>query len=186
MHNSPDSYLVEDVDDTTIFRNGRALFYSFLLGTFGTEFRDCEFNIGFVPWPKADEGQDEYIATLSNACTLWTIPIAATDPVMSSAVMENLGYEGYRQIIPAVFETAYKIKYNHTESQLQSQVFDILRTNLTFDIGRIMGDATGDVFFIFPDCINYKRTNLASQFEKSKKKANKLISKWIDALIEQE
>ena len=182
IHHSPDTFLVKQTDDTTIFRNGRALFYSFLLGSFSTDFRDCTFNIGFVPWPKADEDQEDYITTLSNACSLWTIPIAATDPEMSSAVMENLGYEGFRQIMPAVFETAYKIKYNHTESQLQSQVFDILRTNLTFDIGRIMAEATGDVFFLFPDCITGGKNNLASKFETTKKRANKMIEKWIDQI----
>lgn len=182
MHNNEDTVRIATVDDTSVFRNGRALFYAFPLGIISSELRDCEFNIGFVPWPKADEGQEDYITCTSNAYSLWSIPISAANPDMSCAVMENLAYEGYLQIMPAMFETAYKVKYNNTESQLQSQVFDILRENLTFDIGRIMSTVTGGVFYLFSDSIISGKNTLASKFETVQKKADKLLSKWMDEL----
>ncbi len=182
MKTSPDAIFIKVMDDTSMFRSGRALFYTFPLGTISTEFRNCDFNIGFVPWPKADEGQEDYVTCTSNAYSLWGVPLAATNPDMSCAVMENLAYEGYREIMPAMFETAYKVKYNNTESQLQSQVFDILRENLTFDIGRIMSTPTGNVFYLLSDCINAGKNNLASQFEKTKKRADKLLNNWMDEL----
>ncbi len=182
MYDSQDTVKIAVIDDTTVFRDGRALFYAFPLGIISSELRDCDFNIGFVPWPKSDEGQKDYVTCTSNAYSLWGIPLSAEDPDMSCAVMENMGYEGFLHIMPAMFETAYKVKYNNTESQLQSQVFDILRSNLTFDIGRIMGSVSADIFYLFPNCINNGKNNLASQFEKTEPSANKKLAEWMEEL----
>lgn len=183
IHNNDDTVLIKTGDDTTVFREGRALFYAFPLGIISSELRDCDFNIGFVPFPKADEQQEDYIVCTSNAYSLWSIPISAQDSAMSAAVMENLGYEGYRLIMPAMFETAYKVKYNNTDSMLQSQVFDILRSNLIFDIGRIMsGSLTGDIFFLFPDAVNSGKNNLSSKFAAVEKKVNKQLEAWMDEI----
>lgn len=180
MHNNDDTIIIKTTDDTLTFRDGRALFYAFPLGIISSELRDCEFNIGFVPWPKADAQQKDYVVCTSNAYSLWSIPIAAADPDMSAAVMENLGYEGFLHIMPAMFETAYKVKYNNTESQLQSQVFDILRENLVFDIGRIMNSVAGDIFNLFPNAVIQGKNTIASNYEKVEKKVNKALSKWME------
>ena len=182
MHKNQDTVKIAKTDDSTVFRTGRSLFYAFPLGLISSELRDCDFDIGFVPWPKADDTQEDYITCTSNAYSLWTIPLSAADPDMSAAVMENMAYEGFLHIMPAMFETAYKVKYNNTTSQLQSQVFDILRENLTFDIGRIMGSVSNDIFALFPNAIINGKNNLSSNFEKYQKSASKKLAQFMEEI----
>ena len=103
---------------------------------------------------------------------------------MSAAVLENLAYEGNIQITPAIFETAYKVKYNTTDSMLQSEVFDIVRENLVFDIGRIMNASFMNIFNMVPDNILRNSGNFASTFSTSQRAINRAISKWMDQLNE--
>ncbi len=182
MHKNQDTVKIAKTDDATVFRTGRSLFYAFPLGLISSELRDCDFDIAFVPWPKADDTQEDYITCTSNAYSLWTIPLSAADPDMSAAVMENMAFEGFINIMPAMFETAYKVKYNNTESQLQSQVFDILRENLTFDIGRIMGGISSDIFSLFPNAIINGKNNLSSTFEKIRTRASKSLADFMDEI----
>ncbi len=187
IKDSEDSVIIKTVDDANVFRSGRALFYAFPLGLISSELRDCTFNIGFVPYPKFDEQQDGYTTCTSNAYSLWCIPLAASDPMRSAAVMEALGYEGYKRITPAMFEVAYKVKYNNTGSELQSQVFDILRAGLTFDIGRIMSSSiTNSIFTLFPNAISSGKNNLASKYASVEKTTIKALDKWRDELANRE
>lgn len=182
MGDSQDTTFIGNVDDATVFRDGRALFYAFPLGLISSELRDLDFSVGFVPYPKFDAEQKVYTTCTSNAYSLWAIPLSAAEPEMSAAVMECLGYEGFNQITPAIFETAYKVKYNNFDSELQSQVFDLLRANLTFDIGRILSNgATGQIFNLFPDSVNAKKNNIASKYAS----IEKTTSKKLDAFMEE-
>lgn len=182
MHNSPDTTFIAVMDDTTVFREGRSLFYAFPMAIISSELRDLEFEVGFVPFPKIDEVAQDYVVCTSNAYSLWAIPLAAKDPAMSAAIMENMAYEGFHTVIPAIFETSYKVKYNTTDSQLQSQVFDIVRGSLIFDLGRIMNSSFNNVFGLIPDAINSNSGQFASIVAKSQKGIEKKIAKWMETL----
>ncbi|MBR5312425.1 MAG: hypothetical protein IKU40_06055 [Clostridia bacterium] len=182
MHNSPDTSFIAAIDDTTVFKEGRSVFYAFPMAIISSELRDLEFEIGFVPFPKIDEQQEDYVVCTSNAYSLWSIPLAAKDPAMSAAIMENMAYEGFLNVIPAIFETSYKVKYNTTDSQLQSQVFDIVRGSLIFDIGRIMNSSFANVFGLIPDAINSNSGTFASAVARQQKAINKTVERWISSL----
>ena len=182
MHESPDTTFIGSIDDTTVFREGRSVFYAFPMAIISSELRDLEFEAGFVPFPKIDEQQEDYVVCTSNAYSLWAIPLAAKDPAMSAAIMENMAYEGYLNVIPAIFETSYKVKYNTTDSQLQSQVFDIVRGSLIFDLGRIMNSSFANVFGLIPDAINSNSGQFASAVAKAQKPINKTVSKWLEKI----
>ena len=96
--------------------------------------------------------------------------------------MENMAYEGFLNVIPAIFETSYKVKYNTTDSQLQSQVFDIVRGSLIFDLGRIMNSSFNNVFGLIPDAINSNSGQFASKAASSQKAINKILEKWMEKL----
>ena len=182
MHESNDTTFIAAIDDTTIFKEGRSVFYAFPMAIISSELRDLDFDLGFVPFPKIDEQQEDYVVCTSNAYSLWAIPLSAKDPAMSAAIMENMAYEGFLNVIPAIFETSYKVKYNTTDSQLQSQVFDIVRGSLIFDIGRIMNSSFSNVFGLIPDAINSNSGQFASKVASSKKPINKTVEKWMEKL----
>ncbi len=184
---SEDYMRISVVDDPSIFRSGRALFWFFPLGSIVTDLRDCEFNIGFVPYPKSDVSQDGYMSCLSNALTLWSIPIGAQAPEMSAAVMEAMAHEGYVHITPALFETAYKVKYNHTGSELQSQVFDIMRDGVVIDLGKLLSDqATSNLYYLFSDSLANQKTTYSSRFASISKSTQKKLDKLVQVIVDME
>lgn len=116
MSTSPDAIVISTTDDNSTFFEGRALFHAFPLAIISNEkLRTAKFDYGFVPWPKFAE-EDEHVVVHSNAFSLWSIPLDAADISRSGAVMEAMASEGHRTIAPALFETAYKMKYNTDES----------------------------------------------------------------------
>ncbi len=90
---------------------------------------------GIVPIPKCADNQEDYACVMGNPFTLYGIPTDIRDLDRSTAVMECMASESYRNVTPALFETAMKIKYSPDE--VSSQMFDIARSSVVFDLGRI-------------------------------------------------
>ena len=89
---------------------------------------------GVLPMPKYNAEQEEFVSLLRNTVTLFAIPFNTKDPDMISAIMQAYAFYGKQEIVPAVFEQTLKLKYSDTE--LDAQMYDIIRSSLTFDIGR--------------------------------------------------
>ncbi len=136
-----DAYKNPSGDDPTIFDTGRTLFYIYPLGHVSDpSLRESEVDYGFIPQPKVEESDENYHASVTNAVSLFAIPLVVKSLDLSSAVAECMSSEGHRQVTPVIFEQAYKVKYNQDESQRQSVIFDMLRENAVFDLGKIFAD----------------------------------------------
>ena len=180
MKNNENSIVIKTTDDDSIFSQGRALFYAFPLGIISSgRFRGAGFDIGFVPWPKYEESDANYTINISNAYSMWQIPIDAKNAEESAAVMEALASAGYRTTSPALFETAYKVKYNNIDAMRQSQVYDILRQDISFDISRIFTVLSFSANQ-FGDMIANNRQKWVSTVEKSSSK----FQAALDSLVE--
>lgn len=88
-----------------------------------------------VPCPKYDTAQENYITVLGNPFTLYAMPADIEDPNMASAFIECFASEGYRTVTPAVFELSLKTRY--VDDPVSAEMYDIIRANITYDIGRI-------------------------------------------------
>lgn len=100
-------------------------------------------NYGILPMPKYDEEQEQYVSTLANGFSLYGISIGVAKEEgrdeMCSAVLECLASESYRQISPVLFETVMKLRYSPNAQS--SQVYDIVRSTVQFDLSRIFHKA---------------------------------------------
>lgn len=133
-----------DVPD--IFDEGRTLFYVYPLGHVAEPgMRESTVDYGFIPQPKFRE-EDDYHASVTNAVTLFAVPLVIESDERASALLECLASEGYRRVSPVVFEQAYKVKYNNDGGGRQTEVFDIIRENALFDLGKIFCSALFDNF----------------------------------------
>ncbi|MBQ3707360.1 MAG: hypothetical protein II889_05545 [Clostridia bacterium] len=172
-------------DDPTIFDTGRALFYIYPLGHVSEGgLRDSDISYGFIPQPKVDEQEDTYHASVTNAVTLFAIPLVIESNERASAVFECLASEGCRQVSPVVFEQAYKAKYNYDDSARQTTIFDMIRQNAVFDLGKIF---SSDLFSGFSngvigDFIWNNNPNYASQVQKLTKTWTKKMEKVTEKL----
>ncbi len=160
----PAAYRNPTGDDPTIFDTGRTLFYIYPLGHVSdASLREAEFSYGFIPQPKVDETEKDYYASVTNAITLFAIPLVVKSLDVSSAVAECMSSEGHRQVTPVVFEQAYKVKYSQDDSARQSEIFDMMRANAVFDLGKIFADSfSGFSNGVIGDFIWNKRDNYAS------------------------
>ncbi|MBR4896892.1 MAG: hypothetical protein IKZ41_10705 [Clostridia bacterium] len=174
-----------NTDDPTIFDTGRALFYIYPLGHVSDgSLRDSDTTYGFIPQPKLNEQEDVYHASVTNAVTLFAIPLVIDSNERASAVFECLASEGYRQVSPVVFEQAYKAKYNYDDSARQSTIFDMIRQNAVFDLGKIFSNDLFSGFSngVIGDFIWNNKTDYASQVQKLTKAWNKKMEKVTEKL----
>jgi hypothetical protein len=105
--------------------------------------REVDWEFGILPTPLYDENQEEYITLLGNPITLWCVMANAKDPQMSTAVLECMASEAYRKTSPALFENNMKYRYTPDVAGKGdgARMFDIIRTNINFDLGRLFSDS---------------------------------------------
>ena len=124
----------------TAFGQGRSLFMTDRCRTshyrLAAQFDFDDFVI--VPCPKYDKDQEKYITVMGNPFTLYAIAADIQDPKMASAFIECFASEGYRTVTPAVFELSLKTRY--VDDPTSALMYDLVRENVTYDIGRIFSD----------------------------------------------
>ena len=122
------------------FGQGRALFMTDRCRTshkrLAADFDFSDFII--VPCPKYDKDQEKYITVMGNPFTLDAISADIANPKMASAFIECFASEGYRMVTPNVFELSLKTRY--VDDPVSARMYDIVRENITYDIGRIFSD----------------------------------------------
>ena len=117
----------------TTFKSGNAYFYS--SGVFTTEEitrEEIKWEYGVVPMPKLNSQQDRYYTHLSNTYDTWCVSVNARDLDLSSAFLECMASESYRQIGPAYFDTYVKLRYASNEKL--APMYDLIRDSVTFDL----------------------------------------------------
>lgn len=130
-----DSY-TKDPAQYKQFRDGRALF---ALSTLGMVEQGIDHPFAVLPIPMYQTEQGRYYTHFSNTYDMYAIPKATADPSCSSAVLECLASEAYRQIAPAYFETYLKVQKS-SDDRL-AQMYDLIRESIVFDTGVLYGAA---------------------------------------------
>ena len=132
---------------------------------------------GILPIPKYDEYQENYVSTLSNQFTLYSISSGSSIKEIASATLECMASESYRQVTPVLFETIMKLRYSPTAAS--SQIYDIVRETTTFDLSRIFHRALQSVpEWIFKNCVQ-DNGNWGANATTQKKQLNNLIENVI-------
>ena len=95
--------------------------------------RDAAFEYGIVPYPKLDELQDGYYA--GHTDRFFVIPNTCTDTDFVATIIEGMSAEGYRQMTPAIYETALKGRYTHDDASVK--MLDIINSSRVQDFAYI-------------------------------------------------
>lgn len=168
-----------------MFAEGRSLFTNNEFMYTVTYLRSSDVDFGVVPMPKYDETQQEYYTVMSFPYSLYGVPVDAADANMSAAVLEALGSEGYRTVSPALFETAFKAKY--AQDDKTAQMFDIIRSSVVFDFGRVFNDSMQSMTYsIFRNAVNGGNTNWISTYQSNEKPLISKLNEVVTALTQGE
>lgn len=163
LHNSEGAYFASSTGvGNEAFADNRCLFFSNIASYTMSKFNIDGLSFGILPPPKYDERQSDYYSVMGNAFSLYAIINNGTDADMCSAVLECMGSEGYRTISPAIFESAMKIKYAFDDTT--SKMYDIIRSGVIFDNGRIFSSVFEDKFTkTYNDAIKSNNTGWMSK-----------------------
>lgn len=179
------AYLSLDNDYMLPFLEERAMFFLVDVAFAGDKLRYTDIEYGILPLPKYDEAQDAYYTIPSFTYTLYGIPVDAKTPDRSAAVLECLASEAYRTVSPALFETALKVKYAGDDAT--SEMYDIIRGGVVFDIGRIFNDSMNSLTYsLFRGSLQQGNSNWASTYKSNSKSLEKQLAKVVGALIAEE
>ncbi len=115
-----------------MFAEQRAYFY---LSTFALAEKiakeELGINYGIVPTPKLTSEQTRYYIHIPNMHDTWCIPVTAPNQECSSAVIELMASEAYRQVVDVFYEKNLKLRYAPDERL--AEMYDLIRESIVFD-----------------------------------------------------
>lgn len=154
----------------------------FLPGWFYTAelLRNKEVDYAVIPFPKYDESEPTYLSLAHDISVTACLPTTCTKVEQSTAIMEEMAFLGYRDVLPAYYEVAIKVKYNRDSTDKAIQILDIIHDNCTTDFAFIYNYALGGVGLIERDLIGGKKSDFASMYAKKEKTYEKKLAELID------
>ncbi|MBR5005617.1 MAG: hypothetical protein IKY07_00830, partial [Clostridia bacterium] len=113
------------------FISGRSLFNPTSLGGLAS-FKTMEDEYGFVPCPKYDEDQDDYIARIAD---IWAnvVPSTATRFEEISTFIEAYAVESLNNVVDAYYEVTLKDRYANDEET--KHYIDLVRQSARIELG---------------------------------------------------
>ena len=111
-----------------IFTEGRAMFKDTFMGGI-TGFSETEFDFGILPYPKWD-ADSEYQNRSSNMTALTYIPVTNANLEMTGAVLEEMAFQGAKNLTPAYFDQVLTVK--NTRDVESEAMLPIIKDNARF------------------------------------------------------
>ena len=157
------------------FKNGLALFAYTQVGDAYDTYRISEIRYGFLPTPKLDEEQADYI----NCCTdvPWGIPknVSPERLDLIGTVTEAMSCYNYNSVLPAYYETA--IKARTADAPDDTEMLTIIANTRTISFSYTYQLTYNN---IVNGCVE-NNSEVASYFKRNEKVATKTLDRLIDA-----
>ncbi len=143
-----------------------------------SETNKIEFSYGIVPNPMFSEDQEQgYMTNVGHPFTMYAVNAQSKKLEAAVTTLEAMGSANHRSVTPAVFEVAMKVRY--TDDPQAANMYDILRENISFDIGRLyaktFGNGTANLFRTTANSSN--PSGLLSAIKKNEKIFKNAITK---------
>lgn len=164
-----------------VFTKGRALFMNGVFKQAIESLNNMEDDYAILPYPKWDEEQTDYLTMSDGASPLVSIPTTCADIERAGIVIEALAAESYKSVIPAIYDTALKVRGVRDETSMQ--IIDIIERGNVIDFGYVFGDYNKMGFYMSV-LMGTKKNNFASYYEKQKKSWEKHLTNTIDSYLE--
>lgn len=170
----------DDVANRTMFENGNSMF---LFGFFYTieAMRDMKSDYGIIPFPKYDSDQTDYVSVVHDIMRMMVLPSNCTKVDAVCAVLEELSFQGYNELLPAYYDIVLKGKY--VRDDVSAQMIDIIRDSCSTDIAYVYGDAFFGMGYISRYLIQAKSNNFASEYASREPTALAESKKFIDQFL---
>ncbi len=170
---------LSETDIITRFVDEKTLFLPYRLSvSFDANVRAMTTDFGIIPFPKLDDQQSDYISFIHDCSSDAAIPKTNSIMEATTASLEALNAEAYRNVTEKFYETALKTKY--VRDDISSQIIDMIRDSATknfmAEYSALM-NGIGHSLFTSVENLN---NNAASNYEKLINGANKALEKLIE------
>lgn len=162
-----------------LFADDRALFFVELLHH-SHYFREMDVDMGFLPHPKYDESQENYITNVFNT-TLMAVPATSADLERTGIILEALSAESRKRVIPAYYDKMLKTKIARDDES--GEMLDIMFSTRKADLGVIYWES--QLTTPFSAHIGKSNNhNVASFLERNQAKIERDISTAVEAFMD--
>lgn len=170
-----------DKECVSMYAKGNILFCLNTIAS-AVEFRDIDFDLGILPYPKFDSQQENYISLDWGG--LMGVPATIRNPEMVGAVIELLSYESADTVIPAYYDVLLTGKLARDTDTVA--MIDILFDTITYEIGGNYFGFSGGFNALFytlgNEVVNNKNADFASFYAKNEKSALATIKNFYKQL----
>lgn len=183
LHTSGDAYFRPKSTDLSARTTGEMFSRGEALMTIGRAcwardiFASVEsLDYGILPVPKANADGD-YVSALYARDTFYAISAGSDIDSIAAATMECMASESYRRVTPVLFETIMKLRYSPTAAS--SQVYDIVRESISFDLSRVYHRALDSVpLYVFRNAVK-DNTPWGANATSVTRQLNRMIEEYI-------
>lgn len=173
-----EDFISVDMFGESMFKSGNNLFCFGQIGDAYDIYRTVDMRYGFLPTPKFDEYQKDYI----NCCTdlPWAIPITVTESQADiiGTLCEAISCYNYNNVLPAYFEVAMKSRT--ADSPDDAEMLQIIADTRTISFSQ----AFGLQFYSILGDLGTGNKEVASYLKTTQKAAERNLSKLIYAFEE--
>ena len=145
IYENPGSYVMKgnvgQDFSSDMFKNDQVLFWPGMLVIAIERFRDMESDYSIIPYPKYDEAQNRYYTRIQDGVSLFCVPNNCGNPEMVGAFMEAVSSESYKNVSPAYFDVAMKLKYARDEAS--AKMLDTIREGAYLNFAGIYNESIG-------------------------------------------
>ena len=142
--------------------------------------RDMEDDFMILPMPKLDETQPHYNTRIHDSCTIFGVPVTVGGTDCLSATLEALASESFKEVTPAYYEIALKVKF--TRDSDSGRMIELCHENVTIDFAAQWSNKLGDINHFFRKTADAKSEAIASTLQKNQKIWDKSMDKLVSAL----
>ena len=160
-----------------IFQAGNAIFEPY--GSDPKLLRDIEFDLGYLPYPKFDENQEDYVVWSSGG--MMALPVTLTNAERTGAIIEALSAGSSKYVKDAFVEQYIEGKVLRDEdSQI---IYRMMRDKATYDLSYNI-DPSGKIgeYKWYSTFVNDAAANPASYWESQQKAINKTYNNLFEKI----
>ncbi|MBQ4354814.1 MAG: hypothetical protein IJC71_07950 [Clostridia bacterium] len=183
-HGNP-GFIQPSTDDSitlmTKFNEGRYMITINKLYQSAIYLREMEDNFKIIPLPKYDENQANYNTRIHDSVTLFGVPTTAVENTeVISATLEAMASESYKQVSPAYYEVALKVKF--TRDSDSGRMIDLIASHVSTDFVTLYSNALSDINHFFRNNLGGGKEAISSSFRTSEKVWAKIMEKFLAKL----
>ncbi|MFA6948498.1 MAG: hypothetical protein WCQ72_05915 [Eubacteriales bacterium] len=166
------------------FTSGLSLFIGYQRISSFEKFRDTDFDVGIVPYPKLDEAQTNYVTATHDTTEIGVIPITTSRFDATCTTIEALCRSTRDLVLPAYYETSLKVKY--ARDDVSSQMLDIIHDNLRVAFPVAYNTYCSGLFLTnsFGTPLSKNSTDFASAYAKFEAKGQAALDDMVEVFLE--